>query len=55
MPTRTKRPSKTRPKTPSRVKKRRRKARAGHAHRPELVGLGLVALGLFLTAILWFG
>jgi S-DNA-T family DNA segregation ATPase FtsK/SpoIIIE len=60
---RKKRPHKTSPKTPSRVKKRRptkKKARGsraqGHAHHhPELVGLGLAGLGVFLGAILWFG
>jgi S-DNA-T family DNA segregation ATPase FtsK/SpoIIIE len=43
------------PRVPSRVKrkKRARKTR-GHQH-PELVGLGLVALGLFLVAVLWAG
>ena len=53
---RKKRPHKTSPKTPSRVKKRRGKKTKGHAHhRPELVGLGLGGLGVFLAAILWFG
>ncbi|HVW88965.1 MAG TPA: DNA translocase FtsK [Gaiellaceae bacterium] len=54
---RTKRPRKTSPKTPSRVKKRRstrKKGSAQHQH-PELVGLGLVGLGVFLAAVLWFG
>jgi DNA segregation ATPase FtsK/SpoIIIE, S-DNA-T family len=58
---RKKRPHKASPRTPSRVKKRRGKktrgSRAsGHAHHhPELVGLGLAGLGVFLAAILWFG
>jgi DNA segregation ATPase FtsK/SpoIIIE, S-DNA-T family len=58
---RKKRPHKTSPKTPSRVKKRRgKKARAARArgpahHHPELIGLGLAGLGVFLAAILWFG
>jgi len=58
---RKKRPHKTSPKTPSRVRKRRVKTRRGksskgHAHHhPELVGLGLSGLGVFLAAILWFG
>ncbi|MGI9111698.1 MAG: DNA translocase FtsK [Gaiellaceae bacterium] len=55
-----------RPRTPSRVKKRgakRKRARAGglaahhrasHQH-PELVGLALVALGLFLVSLLYLG
>jgi S-DNA-T family DNA segregation ATPase FtsK/SpoIIIE len=50
--TRTARP---RPKTPARVKKRRaKKARAKH-HDAELIGLGLVAIGVFLACVLWFG
>jgi DNA segregation ATPase FtsK/SpoIIIE, S-DNA-T family len=54
---RKKRPHKTSPKTPSRVKKRRGKAKPkAHAHQhPELVGLALAALGIFLAAVLWFG
>jgi S-DNA-T family DNA segregation ATPase FtsK/SpoIIIE len=54
---RTKRPHKTSPKTPSRVRKRRAaKRKKAHAHHhPELVGLGLAALGVFLAAVLWFG
>jgi S-DNA-T family DNA segregation ATPase FtsK/SpoIIIE len=53
---RKKRPHKTSPKTPSRVKKRRAKPKQGKAHHhPELVGLGLAGLGVFLAAILWFG
>jgi DNA segregation ATPase FtsK/SpoIIIE, S-DNA-T family len=56
---RRKRPHKTSPKTPSRVRKRRaaKKPRAaGPAHHhPELVGLGLAGLGVFLAAVLWFG
>jgi S-DNA-T family DNA segregation ATPase FtsK/SpoIIIE len=52
----TKRKPTARPKSPARVKKRKaKKVRSGHQHRPELVGLGLVALGLFLASILWFG
>jgi S-DNA-T family DNA segregation ATPase FtsK/SpoIIIE len=52
----TKRKPAARPKSPARVKKRKaKKARSGHQHRPELVGLGLLALGLFLASILWFG
>jgi S-DNA-T family DNA segregation ATPase FtsK/SpoIIIE len=55
---RTKRPHKTSPKTPSRVKKRRparKQGRTAQHHHPELVGLGLVGLGVFLAAVLWFG
>jgi len=40
------------PRTPSRVKKRR-KQRGRHHH--ELIGLGLVALGFFLATLLYLG
>ena len=45
-----------RPRTPSRVKKRTRKTRrrAAHEH-PELIGLTLVAAGLFLASLLYLG
>ncbi len=47
-----------RPRTPSRVKKRttkkRARARAAHEH-PELIGLGLVSVGLFLASLLYLG
>src|SRR5205814_5174491 len=51
-----KRKKKLRPKLPSRVKKTRTKrgARARRQH-PELWGLGTIALGLFLGAVLYFG
>src|SRR5947209_19386766 len=51
-----KRKKKLRPRLPSRVKKTRTKrgARARRQH-PELWGLGFVALGLFLGAVLYFG
>src|SRR5213076_3195766 len=52
---RKKRPHKTSPKTPSRVKKRRARTKGNVQHHPELVGLGLAALGVFLAAVLWFG
>jgi S-DNA-T family DNA segregation ATPase FtsK/SpoIIIE len=52
---RTKRARKPSPKTPSRVKKRRGAKRARSHHHPELVGLGLAGLGVFLAAVLWFG
>src|SRR6185436_12796111 len=45
------------PRTPSRVRKTKRtkkKATRGH-HHPELAGLVLLALGLFLAAVLWAG
>jgi S-DNA-T family DNA segregation ATPase FtsK/SpoIIIE len=50
-----KRTARPRPKTPARVKKRRRKARVRSHHHPELVGLGLIAAGAFLVCALWFG
>jgi S-DNA-T family DNA segregation ATPase FtsK/SpoIIIE len=43
-----------RPRTPSRVRKRRAKKTRSH-HHPELWGLGMVAVGLFLATVLWFG
>jgi S-DNA-T family DNA segregation ATPase FtsK/SpoIIIE len=51
-----KRKTKLRPKLPSRVRKTRRKrgARPRGQH-PELWGLGAVALGLYLGAVLYFG
>jgi DNA segregation ATPase FtsK/SpoIIIE, S-DNA-T family len=51
-----KRKSKLRPKLPSRVKKTRtkRSARARNQH-PELWGLGAIALGLYLGAVLYLG
>ena len=54
---RKKRPARPRPKTPSRVKKRtRRKAAAAPAHQhPELIGLGLLAFGLFMATVLYVG
>jgi S-DNA-T family DNA segregation ATPase FtsK/SpoIIIE len=53
---RKKRPSKLRPKTPSRVKKRTRARRGARAHQhPELIGLGLAALGVFLGAVMYAG
>ncbi|MDX6485309.1 MAG: segregation ATPase FtsK/SpoIIIE, family, partial [Gaiellaceae bacterium] len=53
---RQKRKSKLRPKTPSRVKKKRpAKKGARSLHHPELWGLGLVALGLFLGSVVYAG
>jgi S-DNA-T family DNA segregation ATPase FtsK/SpoIIIE len=56
---RKKRPHRTSPKTPSRVKKRRARKPRGEFHipkpHPELVGLGLVGAGVFIAAVLWFG
>jgi S-DNA-T family DNA segregation ATPase FtsK/SpoIIIE len=52
---RKKRVHRTSPKTPARVKKRRKKKGARQHHHAELGGLGLVALGVFLACVLWFG
>jgi len=49
---RKKRPTKLRPKSPARVRKKER--RRAH-HHPELIGLGLVVFGLFLGAVLYAG
>jgi DNA segregation ATPase FtsK/SpoIIIE, S-DNA-T family len=38
----------------SRSKKKRRRGARSH-HHPELVGLGLLAAGVFLACVLWFG
>ena len=42
------------PRMPKRVKRKRAGKTRGHQH-PELIGLGLVALGAFLAAVLWIG
>jgi DNA segregation ATPase FtsK/SpoIIIE, S-DNA-T family len=46
------------PRVPSRVKRRKRSAKKaelrGHQH-PELIGLGLIALGVFLGFVVWAG
>jgi S-DNA-T family DNA segregation ATPase FtsK/SpoIIIE len=55
-----KRPAKLRPKTPARIRKRRsqshrqRRRQRGHQH-PELIGLALTALGLFLASVIYAG
>ena len=49
-----KRTAKPRPKSTARIKKRKRPAVRSH-HHPELIGLGICALGVFLTCVLWFG
>jgi DNA segregation ATPase FtsK/SpoIIIE, S-DNA-T family len=48
------RTAKPRPKSPARVRQRRRKRTKSH-HDAELVGLALVAVGVFLSCVLWFG
>jgi S-DNA-T family DNA segregation ATPase FtsK/SpoIIIE len=44
------------PRVPKRVKQRKKRGRdaRGHQH-PELIGLALVSLGVFLAAVLWAG
>ena len=42
-----------RPRVPSRVKRRRRPAKERSHHHPELIGLGLVAAGLFLSTLVY--
>jgi S-DNA-T family DNA segregation ATPase FtsK/SpoIIIE len=43
------------PRVPARVKRKKRE-RKGHGHQhPELIGLGLVALGIFLGSVIWAG
>src|SRR5436189_5470445 len=44
------------PRVPKRVKTRKKRERKtrGHQH-PELIGLGLLALGVFLGAVVWAG
>jgi DNA segregation ATPase FtsK/SpoIIIE, S-DNA-T family len=43
------------PRMPKRVKKKRRSTKTrGHQH-PELIGLGLLALGIFLGSVIWGG
>ena len=45
-----------RPRVPSRIRKKktRKGTTRGHQH-PELIGLGLVAVGLFVASILYLG
>jgi DNA segregation ATPase FtsK/SpoIIIE, S-DNA-T family len=44
-----------RPRTPSRVRKRKRAAKPRSHHHPELIGLGLTAVGLFLSTLVYLG
>ncbi len=44
-----------RPRVPSRVKRRKRPAKERSHHHPELIGLGLVAAGLFLSTLVYLG
>src|ERR1051326_3194213 len=50
-----KRKTKLRERVPSRVKKTRAKRARPRNQHPELWGLGAIALGLFLGAVLYFG
>src|SRR2546430_946748 len=43
------------PRVPKRVKKKRRSAKTRGPQHPELIGLGLVALGAFLGSVIWAG
>jgi DNA segregation ATPase FtsK/SpoIIIE, S-DNA-T family len=52
---RRKRPHKVRPRSPARVRKKSVKRRAASHQHPELIGLGLAALGLFLGSVLYAG
>jgi S-DNA-T family DNA segregation ATPase FtsK/SpoIIIE len=53
---RPKRKSKLRPKTPARVRKVKKKtARPRSLQHPELWGLGLIALGIFLGSVIYLG
>jgi S-DNA-T family DNA segregation ATPase FtsK/SpoIIIE len=54
MARRKKRAGRLRPKTPARIKKKRARRPHGQQH-PELVGLLLVAFGIFLASVLWAG
>jgi DNA segregation ATPase FtsK/SpoIIIE, S-DNA-T family len=44
-----------RPRTPSRVKKRRKTVKRRSHHHPELIGLGLCAVGIFLATLTYLG
>jgi S-DNA-T family DNA segregation ATPase FtsK/SpoIIIE len=50
---RKRRPKHLRPKAPARIRKTKRTRRTRGRQHPELVGLGLLALGLFLAVVLW--
>jgi S-DNA-T family DNA segregation ATPase FtsK/SpoIIIE len=43
------------PRLPARVRTKRRKGKTKNQQHPELIGLGLVALGVFLASILYLG
>jgi len=50
-----KRPSKVRPRSPARVRTKKKQRKAKGAAHPELVGLGMVTVGLFLAAVSLLG
>jgi S-DNA-T family DNA segregation ATPase FtsK/SpoIIIE len=52
---RKKRSSKSRPRSPARVRKKTRKQRIRGHHHAELIGLGLLLFGLFMVAVLYAG
>jgi S-DNA-T family DNA segregation ATPase FtsK/SpoIIIE len=52
---RKKRPSKVRPKSPARIRKKTRRRRASAHQHPELIGLGLAAFGVFMGTVLYAG
>jgi S-DNA-T family DNA segregation ATPase FtsK/SpoIIIE len=54
MPRRRKRRS-VKPRSPARVRKRKRAAKTRGHHHPELIGLVLVALGVFLSTVVYLG
>jgi DNA segregation ATPase FtsK/SpoIIIE, S-DNA-T family len=43
------------PRVPSRVKRKKRERKGHGHHHPELIGLGLVSLGIFLGSVIWAG
>jgi DNA segregation ATPase FtsK/SpoIIIE, S-DNA-T family len=49
-----KRTAKPRPKSPARIRKRKRRTHRSH-HHPELLGLFICAFGVFLACVLWAG
>jgi DNA segregation ATPase FtsK/SpoIIIE, S-DNA-T family len=44
-----------RPRTPARIRRRKRAAKERSHHHPELIGLGLTAVGLFLATLVYLG
>jgi hypothetical protein len=55
MATRRKKKRTLKPRLPARVRTKRRKSKPKNQQHPELIGLGLVALGVFLASILYLG